>query len=155
VTAPRAIEVRLDDDVVRADAVVLAGTLRESLRACGACVVVAHVGALTPDVGAVGALARLQLAVRRMEAVLVLDEVGGDLRGLLRLCGLASELPVRGEGPVSSVVEVVGQAELGEQGRTDEVGDAGDPAVADLEHVDRPRLTPAGDGTGLVLREGG
>jgi anti-anti-sigma regulatory factor len=157
VSAPRPICLRLDDDLLRASRASLVVGVVDRVRATSACLVVADVAALTADGEALDALARLQLAVRRAGAVLVLRRPSGRLRALLDLTGLAEALPVDDvaarDDPGSSV-EVVGQAELGEVPRSDEVRDAGDPAVAHLEHVDRPRLTASGDRARLVLGEG-
>jgi anti-anti-sigma regulatory factor len=157
VSAPRPICLRLDDDLLRASRASLVVGVVDRVRATSACLVVADVAALTADGEALDALARLQLAVRRAGAVLVLRRPSGRLRALLDLTGLAEALPVDDvaarDDPGSSV-EVVVQAELGEVPRSDEVRDAGDPAVAHLEHVDRPRLTASGDRARLVLGEG-
>ena len=156
---PHPLELRLDDVVVRAGAAALASVVAERVRACGADTVVADVGALTADCRTLDALARIQLAVRRVGAALVLDRATPDLAALLDLAGLCDVLPAgrRDARPdlVCSDVEVVGQPELGEQRRSDEVRDARDPAVTDLEDVDGPRLEATGDRRGLVLREGG
>jgi hypothetical protein len=154
----------LDDAVVRADRAALIAAVTDRVRAVSAGTVLADVAGLAADGEALDALARLQLAVRRAGADLVLERPSARLRCLLDLTGLAGVLPVsevpapRGRGrhrpaPQRSV-EVVGQPELGEQLAPDEVGDAGDAPVTHLEHVDRPRLPPAGDVAGLVLGEG-
>ncbi len=176
-SAPRPICLRLDDDLLRADRATLVAAVVDRVRATSACLVVADVAALTANCEALDGLARLQLAVRRTGAVLVLRRPSGRLRALLDLTGLAEALPVDDvatpddsmrDRPVSGVavsgvpagdprssVEVVGQPELGEVPRSDEVRDASDPAVTHLEHVDRPGLTASGDRARLVLGEGG
>jgi hypothetical protein len=167
VIPPEPIELRLDDAAVRADRTTLLGRVTERIRATCALVVLADVGDLTADCAALDALARVQLTVRRAGADMVLEHASADLQALLGLTGLAGALPLAaaplqaaqataptaagGAGPVS--VQVVGEAELGEEGGVDEVRDAGDPAVAHLEQVDRPRLAPPLDPAGLVLRE--
>jgi hypothetical protein len=168
VTPPRPIRLRLDDVVVRADRAALVAAVTDRVRGGSACTVVADVGGLTADGEALDALARLQLAVRRAGAVLVLERASAHLRSLLDLTGLAAVLPVADElaggdrddraeplPPERRSVEVVRQAELGEEPGPDEVRDAGDAAVAHLEQVDRPGLAAARDRAGLVLGEGG
>jgi hypothetical protein len=75
----------------------------EAFVAAGAVVFVVHgdaqivVGRLIdarPDVALVDALARLQLAARRLGCAIRLGEVSSDLRGLLVLTGLAECLGV-------------------------------------------------------------
>jgi ABC-type transporter Mla MlaB component len=163
VSHPRPVCLRLDDDLVRADRATLVAAVVDRVRATSACLVMADVAALTADTATLDALARLQLEVRRAGAVLVLQHPSGRLRALLDLTGLAEALPVDDApvpvpgSPVRALpgsVQVVGQAELREELGAHEVGDAGDAAVAHLEHVDRPRIVPPGDRAGLVLREG-
>jgi ABC-type transporter Mla MlaB component len=67
--------------------------------------IVCDVSALAPDAGAIDALARLQLHVRRHGLELRLSKVPSDLRELLALCGLGDVLGV----------EVVGQTEEREE----------------------------------------
>jgi hypothetical protein len=71
-----------------------------------------------PELGCVNALARLQLAVRRCGWTLVVRDPHPNLGGLLELCGLAGVIEL----------EPVGQPELGEQLRVDEVVQPGDLA---------------------------
>ncbi len=98
------------------------------------------------DLGTLDGLARLELAVRRAGARLELVGDAADLRALLVLTGLADVL-AGGSG-----LEHQRQPEDAEVVGADEVGDAGDAAVADLEQVDRPRhARPVG--SGLVLGE--
>ena len=78
--------------------------------------VVGHIGPERPDLGCVNRLARLQLAVRRCGWTLVVRDPHPTLPGLLALCGLGDVI----------VVEALGQPELGEQLRVDEVVEPGD-----------------------------
>jgi hypothetical protein len=175
VSRPHPVELRLDDAALSADRTALLARVTERVRATCALVVLADVGDLTADCAALDALARVHLTARRAGADLVIEHASADLLALLDLAGLAgvlrtaagssapsavfspapSPLPSPLPAPVPRSVEVVGQPELGEEGRVDEVRDAGDPPVAHLEHVDRPGLAPPGDRAGLVLREGG
>ena len=69
-----------------------------------------------PDLACVDALARLQLAARRCGWTLVVRDPHPNLRRLLDLCGLAGAIRL----------EPVGQPELAEQLRVDEVVQPGD-----------------------------
>jgi len=119
---------------------------------------VTDASAMPADLTTVGVLARRSLAARRRGADLRVQGAGPRLRELLELAGLDAVLldPPQGRrsGGAGSV-EVVGEAEVGEEGGTDEVRDARDLAVAHAEDVDRPRLPPRPDAGGLVLRESG
>lgn len=95
------------------------------------------------DLRAVDALARLALAARRSGCALRV-RTGPPLAGLLALTGLAQALGV----------EVDGQPEADEDVVAEEVVQVGDAAVAQLEHLDRPGVQPAGR-VGLVLGEAG
>ena len=55
-------------------------------------------GLVREDLGTVDALARLQVAARRLGCPLVLCGVSHDLRGLIALLGLAKYLPEIGHG---------------------------------------------------------
>ena len=120
---------------------------------------VVDVRALPADLTTVGALARRALEARRRGARLEVRGAGPELRELLALVGLvgldAVLLGPASAGAGEGSVEVVGQAEVGEERGADEVGDARDPAVTHAEDVDRPRLQPAPGARGLVLGEGG
>jgi hypothetical protein len=95
-------------------------------------VFVCDVGALVePDVGAVDALARLQLAARRSGCRISLEHVAPELSELLELMGLA-EVFARG----GSALEAARQPEEGEQPRRiEEEADPDDRSVADLEDL--------------------
>jgi hypothetical protein len=75
------------------------------------------------DLGLVDALARLQLAVRRADCSLVLVDVDRDLLGLLALTGLRDVLAPRLR------IEVVREAEGGEEGGVEEVVVTDDPVA--------------------------
>jgi ABC-type transporter Mla MlaB component len=99
---------------------------RALLRRCEAGSVVCDVSALDPDAVAIDALARVQLAARRLGQRVELDGVGADLRGLLAFAGLSEVLPL----VAASGVEPRGQPEEREQAhRVEEEADPGDRAV--------------------------
>lgn len=66
------------------------------------------------DVALVDELARLQLAARQIGCAIAIQEAAADLRELLDLCGL---------------VEVLGQAEAGEERGVEEVVMTDDPVA--------------------------
>jgi STAS domain len=151
VTGPSRLEVRLDVAGVRGDVHVLCADVVARLGAEGPGVVLCDVSGLTTaDLRTLDALARLRLAVRRAGAELVLRGADADLCGLARLAGLDAVLGVAGSG-----VELQRQPERPEDVLADEVRDAADPPVTDLEHVDGPRDPRSAGRSGLVLGEGG
>lgn len=80
-------------------------------------------GVTEPDVGTVDALARLQLAARRLGRSIRLRQASDELQELLSLAGLSDVLPCRAE----LLVEAEGQAEEREEARrVEEEGDAAD-----------------------------
>lgn len=78
--------------------------------------VVGCMGPERPDLGCVNALARLQLAAGRCGWTLVVRDPHPSLSGLLELVGLGGVVRL----------EPLGQPELGEQLRVDEVVQPGD-----------------------------
>ena len=85
------------------------------------------------DMATVDALARLALRARRMGCAVTLRDPSTELLELVGLAGLGEVLPC---APVSGL-EVIGQAEEREEPPgVEEERDAGDPAVAELEHLD-------------------
>jgi hypothetical protein len=87
--------------------------------------IVCDVRALAPDIVAVDALARLQLAARRQGLELRLLNASGALQELIGFAGLDDVLP----GEVLGV-EVKGQAKQREQrGRVEEERELGDATV--------------------------
>jgi hypothetical protein len=89
--------------------------------------VICDVGALTdPDAVTVDALARLQLAARRLGRCVLLRGACGDLQDLLAFVGLCDVLPLR--EPLR--LEPCGQSEEREQAcGVEEEADPGDPTV--------------------------
>ena len=85
------------------------------------------------DIATVDALARLALRARRMGCAVSLRDPSTELLELVGLAGLGEVLPCA----PGSGVEVVGQSEEREEPLgVEEERDAGDPAVAKLEHLD-------------------
>lgn len=80
------------------------------------------IGGLSPDLTAVDAIARFQLAARRCGCRLELRGVSRELQDLLDLAGLCL-VPV----PDGSGLELRGKAEQGEQLGVEERGDLADP----------------------------
>jgi ABC-type transporter Mla MlaB component len=97
---------------------------------------VCDVGALVePDVTAVDALARLQLAARRSGCRITLQGVGPELWDLLELMGLRDVLPACGPSNASAFEAVRQPEEREEPLRVEEEADPGDASVADLEDL--------------------
>ena len=85
------------------------------------------------DMATVDALARLALRARRMGCAVTLRDPSTELLELVGLAGLGEVLPCA----AVSDVEVIGQAEEREEPLgVEEERDAGDPAVAELKHLD-------------------
>jgi anti-anti-sigma regulatory factor len=155
--------VHLDVAALRGDVTDLCADVRERVDAARPAVVVCDVSALrTVDVGTLDALARLRLTVRRAGAELVLRGSAPSLCGLARLTGLDEAVGLArpggrlaASGVERSGLELQGQAEGPEDVLPEEVRDAADPPVADLQDVDRPGHPPRPVGAGLVLGEGG
>jgi anti-anti-sigma regulatory factor len=90
----RSIRVRLEGTAVRTDPAGVCSAVVARVDTDRPDVVVCDVTALDgADVATIDALARIQLAVRRAGAGVVLDGVDDRLRCLLRLVGLAEVLP--------------------------------------------------------------
>jgi hypothetical protein len=103
-----------------------------------------------PDLALVDVLARVRLVSGRLGAGLVVLNASPELEQLLALVGLLAVVPLhRAEGS-----ELRREPEACEQPRVEEVVDVGDPAVAELDHLDAPRREPPA-GPGLVLGEAG
>jgi hypothetical protein len=112
--------------IERGDISGIFGRARVLLEGCDAEVVDCDVGAIVdPDAVTVEALARLQLAARRLGRRVRFRHACGELEDLLAMMGLGEVLPC---GP-SSVIEARGQPEEREQAlRVEEEADPGDPA---------------------------
>ena len=85
------------------------------------------------DMATVDALARLALRARRMGCAVSLRDPSTELLELVGLAGLGGVLPCVAE----SGLEVIGQPEQRKEPLgVEEERDAGDPVVAQLEHLD-------------------
>lgn len=153
-TPSRELRVRLAAGDLAADAGTVCADVVRRVRACGARLVRADVVA-TPaeepqrlDLAVLDGIARLGLGVRRAGADLVLCAPGAEVRLLLAFTGLEQVLATE-----PSAGEAQREAEEAEQVRAEEVRDAADPAVPELEQVDGPRLADATGSAGLVLGE--
>jgi len=91
--------------IARADLPAICGDVAALLDATGADVALCDVRGLPADAAAVDALARIQLAARRMGRQVVLRHAADDLRDLLAFVGLSGVLRI----------EVGGQPEQREQ----------------------------------------
>src|SRR4051794_38736696 len=103
-----------------------------------------------PDLALVDVLSRLRLVTSRLGAPLVILGGGEELERLLALLGLLAVLPL---DPADDL-EGGREPEPREQPGVEEVVDVGDPAVAELEHLDGPGRELPG-AAGFVLGEGG
>ena len=79
----------------------------------------------TVDLGVVDDLARLQLAARRMGCSIKLRDACDELSALLAFLGLARAIA----GSPGGVLQVVGEAEGGEEGGVEEVVVPDDPVA--------------------------
>ncbi len=85
------------------------------------------------DMATVDALARLALRARRMGCAVTLRDPSTELLELVALAGLGEVLPCAAD----LGLEVVGKPEERKEPLgVEEERDAGDPAVAELEHLD-------------------
>ena len=98
------------------------------------------------DAGTIDALARLQLAVRRRGFELRLLRAPTELVCLLELTGLSEVLRVEPGREAEEREDTVG---------VEEERQLDDPAVRDLDHLQRPRVVAAAGLARLVLAEGG
>jgi hypothetical protein len=124
---PHTVLVIVEDHPDGLDADALCGRIAVLLEGDPVESVVYDVGALAhPDLGTVDALARLQLASRRLGCRVRLLHASVELRELLDLTGLAGVVPCLPE----SAGKASGQPEEREEPlRVEEERDAADPAV--------------------------
>jgi ABC-type transporter Mla MlaB component len=117
----------LSGRIARADIPALCERVRVLLEGSDAKLVVCDVGALVdPDAVIVDALARLQLAARRLGRRICLRHACVELQGLLALMGLGEVLPCG----ATSGLQPRRQAEQREQARgVQEEADPGDPTA--------------------------
>jgi hypothetical protein len=76
--------------------------------------IICDVGALAPDAATIDALARLQLAARRLGLEIRLRHASSELRGLLVFVGLSEVLRVETGGQPEERKERLGAEEEGE-----------------------------------------
>jgi hypothetical protein len=100
--------------IARADLPAISGDVAALLEATGADVALCDVGALAADAVAIDALARIQLAARRMGRQVVLHHAADDLRDLLAFAGLAGALGIEPGGQAEQRKQRVGVEEEGE-----------------------------------------
>lgn len=113
-----------DDDARASAGLATADLVNAEILACDASALSAA------DAGTLDALARLVLGARRRGARVLLIGANPDLLELLDLAGLANLLVLDADAPDPSDRagrEVLGQPELREQSRVEEVRDAADP----------------------------
>ena len=122
---PRSIVLDVRGPIGRAAVPGLLERVRLLLATGDVDLVTCEVGGLAePDSVAVDALARMQLAARRMGRSIRLRHVRAKLQDLLQLTGLCEEVPCSGD-----LRESARQAEEREQVRVDEEVDSADPTV--------------------------
>jgi anti-anti-sigma regulatory factor len=125
-SGPRSIVLDVRSAIARAGAPALCERVRVLLATGVVQVITCDVGGLIrPDPGTVDVLARLQLTARRLGRSIRLRNPRPELRDLLGLTGLCTELPCCG----GLGLEPQRQPEGREQVRIDEEVDPGDPTV--------------------------
>ena len=124
---PRSIVLLIGGPIARADVPALCDSARALLEAAGSDVLVCDVGALVrADLAAVDALARVQLAARRLGCRMLLQRTSPELRELLAYAGLSEALPLR---PALRLQPQRQPEEREQRLRVEEEGEPGDPAV--------------------------
>jgi hypothetical protein len=108
---PTTVAFAVAGPIARADLPAICGRVAALLEATGADVALCDVGLLPADAVAVDALARIQLAARRMGRDVVLRQATGDLRGLVALVGLAGVLRIEPGGQAEQREQRVGVEE--------------------------------------------
>jgi ABC-type transporter Mla MlaB component len=91
---PSVILFVIDGPIDRTDLPVLCDRLRTLLDGAVPGRIVCDVGAVNPDAATVDALARMQLAARRLGCQVWLSHASGELKELLVLMGLQAALPL-------------------------------------------------------------
>jgi ABC-type transporter Mla MlaB component len=111
---PRTIVFVFDGRVDREDVPSIWRRAAALLEGSGAEVALCDVGALAADAATIDALARVQLAARRLGRDVCLCDVSDDLRQLLTFAGLADVLGVEPVGQPEQREERLGVEEEGE-----------------------------------------
>ena len=108
---PTTVAFAVAGPIARADLPAICRDIVALLEATGADVALCDVGALSADAVAVDALARIQLAARRMGRDVVLGHVAEDLYDLLAFVGLAGALRIEPRGQAEQRKERLGVEE--------------------------------------------
>ena len=122
---PRSIVLLIGGPIARADGPALAESARALLAGSGTDTLVCDVGAVVrADLAAVDALARVQLAARRLGCRMLLQRASPELRELLAYAGLTEALPLR---PALRLEPQRQPEEREERLRVEEEREPGDP----------------------------
>jgi ABC-type transporter Mla MlaB component len=113
---PSTIDVAVAGPIARADVPVISGHVAALLEQTGAQVARCDVRTLAANAATVDALARIQLAAKRMGRQVVLRHVGDDLRDLLAFSGLSCALRIEPWGQAEEREERLGLEEERELG---------------------------------------
>jgi ABC-type transporter Mla MlaB component len=108
---PTSVVFAVAGPIARADLPAICGDVAALLEATGADVALCDVEALPADAVAIDALARIQLAARRMGRQVVLRHAADDLRDLLALVGLTGVLRIEPGGQAEQRKQGVGVEE--------------------------------------------
>jgi hypothetical protein len=108
---PTSVVFAVAGPIARADLPAICGDVAALLEATGADVALCDVGALPADAVAIDALARIQLAARRMGRRVVLRDAADELRDLLAFVGLTAELRIEPGGQAEQRKQGVGVEE--------------------------------------------
>jgi len=113
---PTTVAFAVAGPIARADVPALCGQVAAVLRTSGAEVVVCDVAGLEADAVAIDALARIQLAVRRMGRRLMVRDAADDLLDLLAFAGVAGVLGIEPWGQTEQREQRLGVEEERELG---------------------------------------
>jgi STAS domain len=113
---PTTVAFAVAGPIARADVPALCGQVAALLRTTGAEVVVCDVAGLEADAVAIDALARIQLAVRRMGRRLMVRDAADDLVDLLAFAGVAGVLGIESWGQAEQREQRLGIEEERELG---------------------------------------
>jgi ABC-type transporter Mla MlaB component len=108
---PTSVVFAVAGPIARADLPAICGDVAALLEATGADVALCDVGALPADAVAIDALARIQLAARRMGRQVMLRHAADDLRDLLAFVGLTPQLRIEPGGQAEQRKQGVGVEE--------------------------------------------
>jgi hypothetical protein len=108
---PTSVVFAVAGPIARADLPAICGDVAALLEATGADVALCDVEALPADAVAIDALARIQLAARRMGRQVVLRHAADDLHDLVALVGLTGVLRIEPGGQAEQRKQGVGVEE--------------------------------------------